>query len=115
MTVSLCRKLHNLCQEEALLDMSKDWQKEGLPELKMRIGIAKGPVVVGNFGNRKRSDYSVIGPSVNFAARIESVCIPGEVYFSADVGDHLNDEQFVEAGQYELKGIDGITRLYKLL
>ena len=42
-------------------------------ELAVRVGVAHGRVLAGNMGTLKRMNYTVIGDSVNLAARLESL------------------------------------------
>ena len=104
-----------LAMQRAMAPLNEKWQAQGVPELKMRIGLHHGPVVVGTFGSDKRSDYTAIGPPVNLAARIESVCEPGRVFISGEVGHFLGREGVEDAGSFKLKGIEGPRNLYRLL
>lgn len=54
-----------------LSELNKKWQTTGQPIISMRAGIATGPLVVGSLGSSQREDYTIIGDSVNVAARLE--------------------------------------------
>jgi len=74
-------------------------------DLKIRIGIAGGPVMAGVIGADKFS-YDVWGETVNLASRLESHGLPGEIQVSGAVRDALGDSfVFVSRGAVEIKGI----------
>ena len=62
----------------------------------------------------KSSD--ITGIAVNIAARVEQAAADGEIWVSSTVRDILlgGDQQFDDAGEHTLKGIDGTWRLYRL-
>lgn len=59
--------------QRRLVVMRDNWRKQGKDELNVRMGINTGPMVVGNMGSRERMDYTMMGDSVNLAARLEGV------------------------------------------
>ncbi|HEY9018680.1 adenylate/guanylate cyclase domain-containing protein [Thiomicrospira sp.] len=60
----------------ALEDLNQQLTLDGLPNLKIGIGLNSGLAVVGEMGSLGRSDYTVIGDSVNLASRAEGLCKP---------------------------------------
>ncbi len=60
------------CQE-ALDGLREDWAARGLPDVRVRIGLNSGPALVGNLGSDQRYDYTMVGDTVNLAARLEGI------------------------------------------
>jgi len=58
--------------QHKLRQMRKKWEKEGRPQIRARVGINTGEVIVGNMGSRDVFDYTVMGDHVNLGARLES-------------------------------------------
>lgn len=59
--------------QKKLAELREIWKEESKPELKMRIGLCTGYAVVGNMGSENRMDYTMMGDTVNTAARLEGV------------------------------------------
>ncbi|MEE9344761.1 MAG: adenylate/guanylate cyclase domain-containing protein [Methylococcales bacterium] len=57
---------------KALDLLNKDFRRQNLPQMKIRIGIMTGPLVAGSIGDKERLEYTVLGDTVNIAARLES-------------------------------------------
>ena len=79
--VPLDQEDHALAAVKTAIDMQK--ASKNLGKIKYGIGINTGPAVVGNIGGKKRLDYTVIGDSVNLAARLCSAC-PGDKILISD-------------------------------
>lgn len=45
--------------------------RKGLPQIKIRIGLATGEVVTGNIGSENSKSYTVMGPPVQLAEQLE--------------------------------------------
>lgn len=61
-----------LAMRKRMSELRPVWDTQNMPDICMRIGIMTGKLVVGSLGSQKRLEYTVIGDTVNTAARLES-------------------------------------------
>ncbi|WP_416899341.1 MAG: adenylate/guanylate cyclase domain-containing protein [Minwuia sp.] len=82
--------------------------------LEIGIGLHVGEVWYGNIGAAERLDFTVIGPAVNRAARLEKLAgeLGETVLVSADFADTCS-AAFDRVGAFPLKGIEGDTPAYR--
>ena len=62
-----------LAMDAAMRGLSGRFAARGLPLLRARMGLHRGPAVVGNVGSRERFNYTILGDTVNLASRLESL------------------------------------------
>jgi adenylate cyclase len=91
---------------DALLDLNRTREAAGLAPLDHGIGLHVGAAQYGNIGARGRLDFTVIGPAVNQASRLESTCskLHERVVMSSEFAACAGGG-FVPLGEVALKGI----------
>lgn len=109
---------------EAAVDIQRritTWNRarraEGLPTLDLRVAINSGPVVVGDVGSARRVDYTVLGNTVNVAARLEqAVAEPGQIVIGAETERRLGEGIRTEPlGEVALKGLEERVMVYRVV
>ncbi|MFV8835149.1 adenylate/guanylate cyclase domain-containing protein [Aquisalimonas sp.] len=86
-------------------------------EIPLGIGIHEGPVVAGNIGSGEHLDYTVIGNTVNLAARLCGWASPGDIVVSEAVRSVLREtDEFacVEPREANVRGLKEAITLYRL-
>jgi predicted ATPase/class 3 adenylate cyclase len=91
-------------------------ERQGLPTIKMRIGIHTGPVVVGTLGNNLRVEFKAVGDTVNLASRMEGLADPGATYVSGETFKLTEGLfRFEALGEREVKGKKEPVRVYRVI
>jgi len=91
---------------------------EGKPVMGLDIALHLGDVLYGNVGTDERLDFTVIGPAVNEASRIEALCrtLDRRVLASAALAEAAGceRERLVALGSHPLRGVREPQELYGL-
>ena len=104
--------------QAAMSSLQQEWQAQGWPPLKARLGIHSGPVIAGNIGSRELFNYTAIGDTVNLASRLEGV---NKVYGTSILLSDSTCRQVKEAmlvrevDLIQVKGREQPVAIYELL
>jgi len=115
-----------LAMQAALRELNQRWRLQDRPTAGMRIGIFTGAAVSGTLGNVDRSEYVVLGDTVNTASRLESY---EKELFAPDADEHSTriligeptlarlGERFEteRVGDVALKGKENLIRIYRVI
>lgn len=70
---------------------------DGLQPVYIGIGINSGVAVMGNMGSENHMNYTVIGDSINVAARLCGIALAEQVLISKTVADEIRDQATCKA------------------
>jgi len=105
-----------LAMQAGIRELSARRVAEGKAPLKIGIGVNAGSAVAGNVGTEARMEYTVIGDSVNLAARLESYAKAGQILISGDtyaLVKHAIDGR--KLGPMKVRGKEDEIDVYEVL
>ncbi|HSV01352.1 MAG TPA: adenylate/guanylate cyclase domain-containing protein, partial [Roseiarcus sp.] len=90
----------------------------GAPPASVDLALHLGEVLYGNVGAIDRLDFTVIGPAINEAARIEALCEPlgRTVLVSAEFAEGMKapDTRLESLGRHALRGVKDTKEIFAL-
>ena len=101
---------------QAMEDIGQKRRAAGLQPLGYGLGLHLGEVIFGNIGIQNRLDFTVIGPAVNQAARLEKLSrtLSRHVVISDDFAHQVGRDRLVPLGQRRLRGRETPIELFGL-
>lgn len=104
-----------LKMRENIMLFNNERKSQGFHEVNAGIGINTGIVVAGNMGSVNRLNYTVLGKSVNIAARLCSQAGPSEILISQytyqEVAQQVESEPLPPL---KMKGLSQPVKVYKV-
>ena len=104
-----------LRMQDAIRRYSEEARRAHGIELRMRIGLNSGEVVVRSIGSDLRMDYTAVGQTTHLAARMEQLAPPGTIRLTA--ATLALAEGYVEVkplGPVPVKGLPEPVEVYEL-
>ena len=99
--------------QSTLASLNHQRRRHGEPEIKFGVGLNVGEVVYGNVGAPDRLDFTVMGPTVNRTARLESLTktLGRNILFSKQFSEMI-DTPSSYLGMHKMKGIAETQAVY---
>jgi class 3 adenylate cyclase len=100
---------------QALVVRNEKNSETGRAPLNYGIGVHVGDVMYGNIGSRTRLDFTVIGPAVNMASRLEALTkqLGKTVLLSRAFADFVESDFDLErVGEYPVRGFSDPIELF---
>jgi adenylate cyclase len=107
-----------LAIERGVHDLGRAWANEGLVPPRMRIGVASGRAVAGNFGTPTVFQFTAVGDVVNTASRLEGANrVYGTRILVGEATARAVADRFVlrEIDRVRLKGRTATEAVHELL
>jgi adenylate cyclase len=114
---SACADLLHAVSEarQAMAALNEKKRETGAAPLNFGIGVHVGDVMYGNIGSRSRLDFTVIGPAVNMASRLEALTkqLGKTVLLSRAFADLVQGDFDLErVGEYPVRGFSDPIELF---
>ena len=100
---------------QAMIELNKKTGEAGHAPLNYGIGVHVGDVMYGNIGSTTRLDFTVIGPAVNMASRLEALTkqLGKNVLLSRAFADLVKSDFDLErVGEYAVRGFNDPIELF---
>jgi len=102
--------------QEKIAALMQDRNARGLPIFQVGIGVNTGSVVAGNVGAKNRMDYTVIGDTVNVAARLEQIAEGQEILVGEQTHAYCKHAVLMrEKGKIKVKNRDEPVKCYEIV
>jgi adenylate cyclase len=105
-----------ISMQAGVAELSRKRAREGKDPIAVGIGVSAGEAVAGTVGTEDRMEYTVIGDSVNLAARLESNAKPGQILISHRTYQRVDGVVNVRPlGIIRVKGKEEQVEVYEVL